>query len=376
MSETKSAHADLHSEQGAERGDRPGRAKNPVIKVEGLAWLEFEKPDLDGAERFAHDFGFVTAARTADTLYLRGARVGTPGVMIRKGARSRFVAPAFTASDRADVKKLATANNASVRELRGPGGGVGVDLLDPSGIPLRVVAGVEELPELPRQRPLVFNFGGQVNRANATQRPPREPARIERLGHVVLETASFQRALDWYLDNLGLIVSDFLYWPGQRDRGPAMAFIRCDRGATAADHHTLAMALGPGRRYVHSAYEVADLDALAAGNEYLREHRYNHSWGIGRHIEGSQIFDYWRDPDGFLVEHYADGDRFDNTVETGWAQMSASHLNQWGRPATKDFLAGSTPPLQTIRHLVSALADPTNEFDLNRVYGLLKVATS
>ena len=173
MSETKAAHADLHSEQGAERGDRPGRAKNPVIKVEGLAWLEFEKPDLDGAERFAHDFGFVTAARTADTLYLRGARVGTPGVVIRKGARSRFVAPAFTASDRADVKKLATANNASVRELRGPGGGVGVDLLDPSGIPLRVVAGVEELPELPRQRPLVFNFGGQVNRANATQRPAR-----------------------------------------------------------------------------------------------------------------------------------------------------------------------------------------------------------
>ena len=67
---------DLHSERGAERGDRPGRAKNPVIKVD-LAWLEFEKPDLDAAERFAHAFGFVTAARTADTLYLRGARVGT-----------------------------------------------------------------------------------------------------------------------------------------------------------------------------------------------------------------------------------------------------------------------------------------------------------
>ena len=44
-------------------------------------------------------------------------------------------------------------------------------------------------------------------------------------------------------------------------------------------------------------------------------------------------------------------------------------------PAGKDFLAGSTPP-QTIRHLVSALADRTNEFDLGRVYGLLKVATS
>jgi hypothetical protein len=56
--------------------------------------------------------------------------------------------------------------------------------------------------------------------------------------------------------------------------------------------------------------------------------------------------------------------------------MSASHLNQWGRPATRDFLSGSTPPVQTIRQLVSALADRDNEFDLGRLRGLLKVATS
>ena len=113
------------------------------------------------------------------------------------------------------------------------------------------------------------------------------------------------QTLDWYLQHLGLIVSDFLYYPGQRERGPVMSFIRCDRGATPADHHTLAMALGPSNRYVHSAYQVADLDALAAGGEYLREHGYHRSWGIGRHIQGSQIFDYWRDPDGFLVEHFS-----------------------------------------------------------------------
>ena len=83
-----------------------GRAgpSNPVIKVEDLAWLEFEKPDLDAAERFAHDFGFATAARTADTLHLRGARAGTQAVVIRRGAASRFVAPAFKAPIRADLQ--------------------------------------------------------------------------------------------------------------------------------------------------------------------------------------------------------------------------------------------------------------------------------
>jgi catechol 2,3-dioxygenase-like lactoylglutathione lyase family enzyme len=212
----------------------------------------------------------------------------------------------------------------------------------------------------------VFNVGGQVNRANATQRPPREPARIERLGHVVLETASFQRALDWYLDNLGLIVSDFLYWPGQRDRGPAMAFIRCDRGSHPGRPPHARDGAGPGSPLRPLGLRGGRPGRAGGGQRVPEGARYQHSWGIGRHIEGSQIFDYWRDPDGFLVEHFADGDMFDNTVETGWAQMSASHLNQWGRPVTKSFLAGSTPSLQTIRHLVSALADPTNEFDLHR----------
>ena len=73
----KTAHQDLHSERGAEPGDRTDRARNPVIKVEDLAWLEFEKPDLDRAERFARDFGMSQAARTPDTLYLRGARTGS-----------------------------------------------------------------------------------------------------------------------------------------------------------------------------------------------------------------------------------------------------------------------------------------------------------
>ncbi len=374
MSEAaKTAHEDLHSASGAVRGDRRDRARNPVIKVEDLAWLEFEKPDLDAAERFAHDFGFTTAHRDDAELHLRGTLSGSPCVIIRKGRTSRFVGPAFRASSREDLARLARANGVSVRDRSGAGGGAVVRLYDPSGIPVRVVAGAEELPELPRQAPLMLNFG-RVPRVNATQRPAREPARIERLGHVVLETPSFERALDWYLENLGLIVSDFLYFPGQRERGPTMAFMRCDRGATPADHHTLAMHLGPGRRYVHSAYQVADLDALAAGGEFLKERGYTRAWGVGRHIQGSQIFDYWRDPDSVMVEHFADGDMFDNTVEAGWAQMSASGLAQWGPSVTRNFL-GATPSAHMIRDLVTALRDDDNEFDLRRLVGLLKVAT-
>jgi catechol 2,3-dioxygenase-like lactoylglutathione lyase family enzyme len=367
-------HAGLHSEEGQRPGERPARATNPVIKVDGLAWLEFEKPDLDAAERFAHDFGFATAHRDEAELHLRGTLGGSQCVIIRRGARSRFVAPVFRTQDRSDLERLARANGAAVREVPSPGSGAVVDLRDPSGIPVRVVADDAQLPELPGQTPLVFNFG-EVRRVNATQRPPREPARIERLGHVVLETPRFSRALDWYLENLGLIVSDFMYFPGQRDRGPTMAFIRCDRGNTPSDHHTLAMHLGPGCRYVHSAYQVADLDAVAAGGEYLKERGYRRAWGIGRHIQGSQIFDYWRDPDNVMVEHFADGDVFDNSVEVGWAPMSASGLAQWGPPVTRDFL-GAKPSPRVVRDLVNALREDDNEFDARRLVGLLKVAAT
>ncbi|MGW1504380.1 VOC family protein [Streptomyces mirabilis] len=367
-------HQDLHSEQGALRGEHPGRSRNPVIKVADLAWLEFEKPDLDRAEVFARDFGFAVAARTEGELWLRGTFAGSPCMVIRRGRASRFIGPAFRVAERADLDRLARATGSTVRDIGVPGGGQSVALLDPSGLPVRVVHCAEQLPALAEQEPLILNFGTDHRRTNATQRPPREPSRIQRLGHVVLETRVFARTLDWYLDTLGMIVSDFLFLDGQRGRGPTMTFIRCDQGSVAVDHHTLALHLGPGTGYVHSAYQVTDLDAIAAGGEYLAERGYKRSWGIGRHIQGSQLFDYWRDPDHFMLEHFADGDLFSCDLEPGWAPMSASGLAQWGPPVTRDFL-GTSPSPAKLREVMTALRGD-NELDPARLLGLMKAMSS
>jgi hypothetical protein len=67
---------------------------------------------------------------------------------------------------------------------------------------------------------------------------------------------------------------------------------------------------------------------------------------------------------------------FDNTVEPGWAPFTASGLAQWGPPATRDFL-GTGP--KSARHelgsMITALR-ASNEFDIRRLIGLLKVPTS
>lgn len=371
------AHAQLHSERGALRHEHSGRSVNPVIKVTDLAWLEFDKPDLARAEAFAKDFGFQVAFRDEDTLRLRGTFAGPPCLVIRRGPVSRFTGPTFFAAERGDLTRLASAAGSAVRRLDRDEPGEVVALRDPSGVAVRVVHGVPELPELPGQRPLTRNSGTEghgARRVNRTQRPPREPSRVQRLGHVVLETNVFRRALDWYLDTLGMIASDFLFLPGHRDRGPTMAFLRCDRGGVPADHHTVAMHLGPSVRYVHSAYQVTDLDAIAAGGEYLKERGYHRTWGIGRHIQGSQLFDYWHDPDRLMVEHFADGDLFDSSVEPGWAPMSASGLAQWGPPVTKEFL-GTQPSPKLLREVFHALRDD-NEIDPSRLLRLMKAMNS
>ena len=368
-------HEDLHNEAGALKGEHHGRSANPVIKVHDLEWLEFEKPDLGKSEVFAHAFGFSTLRRTPTELVLRGADAGAPCVIIRKSNRSRFTGPAFRAAASEDLLRLAKATGATVRRLPEHLGGLSVDMHEPGGARVRVVSDTIEHPEMPTQDPQVLNVGRTVTRTNDTQRPLRVPAVVQRLGHVVLQSTKYIESLNWYLDHLGLIVSDFLYFPGQRERGPTMSFIRCDRGSQPTDHHTLALTLGPRNRYVHSAYQVSDFDALAAGGEHLKDLGYQRSWGIGRHIQGSQIFDYWRDPDGFLVEHFTDGDLFDCSLEPGWGEMTASNLAQWGPPATADFM-GIAPSAESIKELASmftAVRGDT-EFDLKRLTGLLKVA--
>lgn len=312
--------------------------------------------------------------RTHDEVQLRGTDPGAPCVIVRRGARSRFVGTAFAAQDEVDVLRLADAKGIGVHALPESIGGVSVGLVDPSGVPVKVVAGMHPLPALPPQQAHVFNFGDRIARANATQRPTRAPARVQRLGHVVISSTRYTEALNWYPttrdDRQRLLL------PGPTGSRPGDEFHALRPGHGPADHHTLAMTLGPVNRYVHSAYQVCDLDALAAGGEYLRERGYFRSWGIGRHIQGSQLFDYWRDPDGFLVEHFADGDMFDNTLEPGWAEFTASGLSQWGPAVTKDFLGINPKALpHEARSILNALRDH-NEFTLTRLRGLMKVATS
>ena len=116
---------------------------------------------------------------------------------------------------------------------------------------------------------------------------------------------------NWYHQHLGLRASDKVTLP---DGSPQMVFSRLDRGEQYVDHHVVGFqfAMDEGARVQHIAFEVGNLDDLMSGHEYLKRKRRKHVWGIGRHLLGGQIFDYWKSPFGMIHEHWTDTDLVNN----------------------------------------------------------------
>ncbi len=307
---------------------QPSRHLTPTVCAQNLAYLTFERPDLTEAERFLEDFGLCVAFRSDHEIYFRCVSSEPYCYRVIRGNQSRFIGFGLTVASRNDIVKLSQLTGTSEIELLPFGGGECVRLNDPSGFTVEAVWGRVASESLPHRSALIVNQGDAHPRVNATQRPSVQPPEILRLGHVVLEVANFQETCAWYTQHFGFIPSDVQVLP---DGSPAVAFLRLNLGDTPADHHTLALAQGFMPCYSHSAFEVMDADAVGVGQRMLRERGWKHAWGMGRHILGSQIFDYWEDPWGDKHEHYCDGDVFTADVPTGIHEVNRAAMAQWGQ---------------------------------------------
>ena len=74
---------------------------------------------------------------------------------------------------------------------------------------------------------------------------------------------------------------------------------------------------------------------------------------MGRHIKGSQIFDYWKDPFGNELEHWTDGDLFTAADPPQKQTMQALLSVQWGSP--HPIFAGRISPPPGLVTFVTAL---------------------
>ncbi|KAJ5827535.1 hypothetical protein N7447_004298 [Penicillium robsamsonii] len=55
------------------------------------------------------------------------------------------------------------------------------------------------------------------------------------------------------------------------------------------------MSLNPTTYAHYCSFEVHDFDTHKLGHQWLATRNYKSAWDAGRHIIGSQIFDYWWD---------------------------------------------------------------------------------
>lgn len=323
--------------------------KNDPAKVQlvRLAHVYFEHPDLETFARFAMDFGLVEVARKGNTIYFRGYGKDPYVYVASTGGKGKpqFLGPAFVARDQENFDKAARIPGAIVKDLDdAPGGGKMVTIPRPNDTFMHIIYGQKERDIDPTDAAVASHSQGQFNtpfdkpRQNRSQTCQEGPAVVHKLGHFGYVCKEFDEEVDFYTSNFNIIHSDILWHPKLAGID-VLTFMRLDLGKEYSDHHVMFLQRAPPevkRTYLHhTSYEVADFDTQLIGHDWLAKRGWKSVWGVGRHILGSQIFDYWQDSSGFKMEHYSDGDVVNEDSPTG--RQVAGALSVWGPEIPKDF---------------------------------------
>jgi len=300
--------------------------------------VRYRVPDPAVMEKFLVDFGLLVHERDGSTVYMRARDTSPYVVVIEPAPVTGFIGPAFEVESRNDLEVLANHfDDATIEANPGPGGGERVCITDLDNYRIEFVHGIEQVKPLPMRKPLVINTGTATPREGSFQRPEPGPANVKRLGHLILRVDNYDESLKFY-QQFGFVVSDEVTDPD--DSSVTLnGFLKCDRGDDWTDHHTLGIAVRKPKAVDHVAFEVVDIDDVVLAGNHLESCGYTRSWGVGRHILGSQIFDYWRDPHGFKLEHWTDGDRVNAHTPQGRFPVGdggPGAVSQWG-PMPEDF---------------------------------------
>lgn len=302
------------------------------------AQVTYEAPDLEVMEKFLTAFGMVRAEGSDErTLYMRGTGTQHHLHVTRKSDRQRFVGATIEVAGHEDLVELAGMPGSSpVRPSAEPGGGQEVVMTMPDGIEIRALWGRQKAEPIQDRAPFAVNNVRDKNRVKAPVRVSVAPASIARLGHFVLHVRDHDASMAWLEERFNFLPSDYFLPPGEE--GPVVGtFIRLDLGERLVDHHFMLLLQSDWVGVHHSAFEVTDVDAVMASHDYLLKEGYGLDVGVGRHLLGSQIFDYWKDPFGFRIEHYTDGDTVDASHLPGTFNGTASDTTQWGNRPPLEF---------------------------------------
>jgi catechol 2,3-dioxygenase-like lactoylglutathione lyase family enzyme len=312
------------------------------VKVKDIAFGRLRAPDLDVMEEFLTNFGMVRADRTPTALYMRGTDPAHHIHVTEKGD-AKFVGLAWYAQSEDDLRKAAALPGASgIENIDEPGGGKRVRLKEPNGYQIEIVHGIQTLPPIPVRYQNVNSGVEPVKRAGEVMRLRKGASQVKRIAHGVIATPDVPGTTKWFRENLGLLRSDDVFIGSKENL--LGTFSRPDCGDEYVDHHAFFCFQHQHAGLNHLSFEVHDIDDVFLGHEHLkRVGKYEHLWGIGRHLLGSQVYDYWADPWGRGHEHWADSDRLNAKNGGNLVPVEEGLASQWGEQPPEKFMHLATP---------------------------------
>lgn len=156
----------------------------------------------------------------------------------------------------------------------------------------------------------------------------------DRLSHIVLNCPDLPASRAFYVDVLGFEISDTY----ENDQ---MVFLRCN-----TQHHCVVLAPGEWASLNHVAFEVRDVDQVMRALGRMRRAGFDTIWGPGRHGPGGNVFCYFQDPAGNVIEYTAELIEVgDDWVAQAWPRTQ-ENADVWGTSG------GITPDV------VRAMANP------------------
>jgi hypothetical protein len=337
-------------------------ADNPImlpesdsrIRINRTAFVIYNHKDIQDARRFCRDFGlFEVESRGEETFYcgygkdpfvywLRQAKQGQP---------SSFGGAAYVVEHHDELIKAARIPGATqIKPFEAPGGGEIVSVKDPLGFYIHFVHGQEQRETEVAKKEIeraVEQLKGESHKVNYEKNKPRKgsflrlqpgPAPVHKFGHygITYPDGRHDDILDFYTKHFALAPSDQL----SRDGKKIVTFFHIDRGLEYTDHHCFFIKPAKPQdvpSVAHSAFEVHDFDTQHLGHQHLQQKGYELCWGVGRHILGSQVFDYWFDTSKFVVEHYCDGDLVNCETQVSQGKAGPDSLKIWGPPVPTVF---------------------------------------
>ncbi|KAJ5464806.1 oxidoreductase [Penicillium daleae] len=316
-----------------------GSSNDPRINLVRISHVFYTHKDIEKAHQFLLDFGFQEVKRVDGDIYYGGSGLEPFVYCARQGKHDEFGGAAFVVESESDLVAATKLPGATkIYDLRdAPGGGRCVTFHDPvDNFPFHLVSGQKPHADEKAFPQLDFNFPTDKHRSgNKTQRFKKGPAPVHKLGHFGMCVTDFAKALDFYTTRFNFKPSDLVHDSTGRD---ITAFLHLDRGSELVDHHCFFFSEGPRSHIHHSSFETHDFDTQVLGHDWLRSKGYENCWGVGRHIMGSQIFDYWFDTSRFIIEHYVDGDLVNDQQPTNRSLATPDNLHVWGPDLPPTFL--------------------------------------